>query len=368
MSVHKKKDGRWQVNYRDGDKIRSKTFPAGKRGKNQAVAFDKEVQWKKATSQELPRADKDGIYLDDLTQEWLDYKKAQGRKLTWLRDWANIMNRYILPDLTTKPAHSLTQADILAVVNAHWADHAQSTRNRYAAYIKAILEYGVEQGHLRENPLRRWKKGKEQRRQSSLTLDDLRRIQDAALQKSFTDKSGRVHHCTAPPAAHLAWAIEVAWHVPVRPGRDLYGLRFDQNVRHDKGGIEVSHSKVGRRAFLQLPDEFMRELWDRSHWSKSGHIIEYRDKPVKRLDTALANVAERAGITYRVTMYDIRHLWITTALDQGHELSVIAHMAGTSTEMLHQHYYEPHAVEQKRAMESMPKLQRKERKGKVVKI
>ena len=148
MSLHKRKDGYWQVNYRDGDKVRSKVFPPGKKGKNQARAFDQEIKYKKASSQPLPRADRDGIYLDDLTQEWADYKKSQGIRLQWLRDWVNIMNKYVLPELTSKPAHSLTQADILAVINAYWGNHAQSTRNRYCAYIKAILEYGVEQGRI----------------------------------------------------------------------------------------------------------------------------------------------------------------------------------------------------------------------------
>ena len=45
---------------------RSKIFPPGKRGKNQATAFDKEIQYKKATSQPLPLADREGVYLDDL--------------------------------------------------------------------------------------------------------------------------------------------------------------------------------------------------------------------------------------------------------------------------------------------------------------
>jgi hypothetical protein len=55
-------------------------------------------------------------------------------------------------------------------------------------------------------------------------------------------------------------------------------------------------------------------------------------------------------------MYDVRHLWITTALDKGIEPSAIAYMAGTSVEMIHKNYYEPHAAEKARAVEIMPKL------------
>ena len=89
---------------------------------------------------------------------------------------------------------------------------------------------------------------------------------------------------------------------------------------------------------------------------------------MKRLDTALPNMAERIGLNYHVTMYDVRHLWITTAIDQGFEPSVIAHMAGTSIEMIHQNYYEPHAVEQSRMTEGMPDINKEENTGKVINI
>lgn len=55
-------------------------------------------------------------------------------------------------------------------------------------------------------------------------------------------------------------------------------------------------------------------------------------------------------------MYDVRHLWITTMLDAGIEPSAIAYMAGTSVEMIHANYYEPHAAERGRAVTLLPKL------------
>lgn len=59
-------------------------------------------------------------------------------------------------------------------------------------------------------------------------------------------------------------------------------------------------------------------------------------------------------------MYDVRHLWITTALYKGLEPSVIAYMAGTSVEMIHRNYYEPHGVERARAAVIMPRLREPE--------
>lgn len=258
---------------------------------------------------EIPLS-KQQIYLAELAQAWIDEKKAQGRALRWLREWASVLQKNFFPALCRHPAHTITQADVMAVIGAHYSEVSQTTRNRYIGYLKAILEYGVEHGHLHSNPLAKWKKGKEPRRQSRLTLEDMKKIQQAA-------------------PAHLAWALEVAWHIPTRPGAsDLFALRFDRHVKYDREGVEVYHSKVGRWAFVQCPPHFMRALALRETQHKSGYLIEYKGKPVKRMDTALETAANRAGVTYAVCMYDVRHLWVTTALDRGLEPSAIAYLAG----------------------------------------
>ena len=234
------------------------------------------------------------------------------------------------------------QPYVIAVIGAHYAERSQATRNRYVQYLKAIFEYGVKHGHIEANPLARWQKGKEQRRKSPLSLDALKKIQ-----------------ASAPD--HLAWALEMAWTIPCRPGpSDLYALRFDRNVQAGRGGVEVYHSKVGRWAFITLDPAILRAIAVREKQHRSGHLIEFRGQPVKRLDTALETAAKRAGLPYPVCMYDIRHLWITTALDKGLEPSVIAYMAGTSVEMIHKNYYEPHALERERAASAMPPLRARE--------
>lgn len=338
MSICQRKDGRWQVTFRDGPKVRTRTFPKGREGKKQAQAFDADVKLKKATDAELPLPFRNGVYLDELAQLWIDEKKAQGRKLRWLKEWASTFNKIFLPALGTKPAKAITQADVLAIITAHYQGAAQATRNRYVGYLKSIFEYGVAQGHLQQNPLARWKMGKEGRRRSQLTLDALRSLKKVA-------------------PAHLAWALEVAWNVPVRPGpSDLFSLRFDRHVNYERSGLEVFHSKVGRWAFVSCDAGFMAAIKTRQEFHKSGFLIEYKGSPVKRLDTALPRAAKKAGLEYPVCFYDVRHLWITTMLDAGLEPSAIAYLAGTSVEMIHANYYEPHAVERMRASTLLPSL------------
>lgn len=335
----KTKAGYWVVAYRDEyGKGRSRSFGRGAKSKKEAEKFATEVDYKKAHGESLPISRGEGLYLNELCQLWVDEKLAQGRKDRWLTEWTDTFNKVFFAPLCKHPAHRVTQADVIAIIGANYAGKSQATRNRYIGYLKSIFEYGVEQGHLEKNPLAKWKKGKEPRRRSPLTLEDLKKIQ-------------------AVCAPHLAWALDVAWAIPCRPGpSDLYALRFDRHVKPGRGGVEVFHSKVGKWAFIQLDVDFMRSLAIREKQHASGHLIEYKGRPVERLDTSLATAATKAGLPYSVCMYDIRHLWITTALDKGLEPSAIAYMAGTSVEMIHKNYYEPYAAEKARAVELMPRL------------
>ncbi len=172
---------------------------------------------------------------------------------------------------------------------------------------------------------------------SSLTLEALDRI-------------------IAKAPEHLAWAIQMAWYIPCRPGQDLYSFTFSENVKWKQGGVEVFHRKVQKWAFVRCSDEFMLALEERRHQHKSDHLIEYEGHPVSDIGTAFSNAAKRAGLKYVVCPYDIRHLWITTMLDMQVEISAIAHLAGTSVRMIIKNYYEPHSSETEKAAALLPKL------------
>jgi len=353
MKPKKRADGTWQINYRDGGKIRSRYFPAGMAGKRQAVEFATEIAHLKAKKEPLPRAPREGVYLDTLTQMWLDEKTVQGRAERWLTEWSRAFNKNFLEPLCAKPAEKITQADVMAVIAAHYSDCKQATRNRYIGYLKATFAHGVKHSLLGKNPLAEWKHGKEPRRKSNLTLQHLRKL----VAKAAEDKR----------LAHIPWVIEVAWHIPARPGKDLFSLRFS-DVDFDRGGVQVHHSKVGKDAFVNCDEAFMRELYARKKEHASGFLIEWRRPgedengnphkagPVKRVEGALQTAARRAELGYQPCMYDIRHLWITTMLDKGIEPSVIAYLAGTSVEMILENYYEPHATERNRAAQLLPAI------------
>ncbi|MGE4263334.1 MAG: tyrosine-type recombinase/integrase [Desulfovibrio sp.] len=336
MAVCKRKDGRWQVTYRDGEHVRSKAFPPGREGKRQAKAFAGEITTRKARREELVDAQPQVVYLQDLVQSWVIAKKANGLK-QWVRDWVSVFNSVFLPALGRTPVHMLTQDAILDVINEHYALKAQATRKRYLGYLKTALNIAVERNIIAVNPLAKFKMKKEERRKSPLTLESLELIIGKARK-------------------HLAWAIQVAWNIPCRPGQDLYSLTFSQNVKWRRGGVEVFHRKVGKWVFVRCSDEFMQALMERRRQHKSDYLIEYKGRSVADIGTALSNAAKRAGLKFAVCPYDIRHLWITTMLDKQVEISAIAHLAGTSVRMIIKNYYEPHSSETEKAAALLPKL------------
>ncbi|MBU1039469.1 MAG: hypothetical protein KKF77_00020, partial [Proteobacteria bacterium] len=200
------------------------------------------------------------VYLQDLVQSWVTAKKVNGLK-QWVRDWVSVFNAVFLPALGRTPVHLLTQDAILEVVNKHYKHKAQATRNRYIGYLKTALNIGVDRKILSANPLSGLKNGEEPKHESALTFEDL----DLLI-------------ANAPE--HLVWAIQVAWHIPCRPGLDLFSLTFSGNVKWRRGGLRVFHRKVQKWVFVRCSDEFMQALEERRHLHKSGHLIEYNGHPV----------------------------------------------------------------------------------------
>lgn len=348
--MYQRKDGRWQVAFRGDDgKPKTRSFPGTHQGKKDAAKFEAEVKFHKTHDQPLPFSARDGVHFDELAQEWVNVKKAQGRKVGWLKDWVSLMNKHLLKPLSSRPAAQLTMAEILAAVNERWGGASQTTRNRYIGYISSIFQLGVSSGRLPSNPMATWKKGKESRHKSSLDLEGLRAIKLAAPK-------------------HLAWAVEVAWNIPVRPGRDLFSLRFDTHLNHSKGGFDVLHSKVNKMAFIPCKADFLRDVLLRQGVNKSGFLIEYRGQPIRSIKRSLAKAAERAKLPYPVCPYDIRHLWITTMLDSHLEPGVIANLAGTSVRMILKNYYEPDRAEKARAATLLPSLSEDLQTRKVVNL
>lgn len=91
--------------------------------------------------------------------------------------------------------------------------------------------------------------------------------------------------------------------------------------------------------------------------SESGHIVEYKGKPVTTIRKSFNNACDLAGITVPVRMYDLRHLFATTMLANGADLAAVSKLMGHSTvKMTADVYYHYMEGEKERAVSKLPSL------------
>ncbi|MBW1713800.1 MAG: hypothetical protein JRJ59_11695, partial [Deltaproteobacteria bacterium] len=89
--------------------------------------------------------------------------------------------RRFCADFRDKPADTLTKADITLMRTA-MDNPSPFVFNRCLAYLKAVLNWGVDQDLIFANPWARVKKMREPRRIPEATLEDFRRIMDHAAE------------------------------------------------------------------------------------------------------------------------------------------------------------------------------------------
>ncbi len=354
MGVSQRKDGHWRVSYRDNNgKSRSKIFPKGRNGKKAATAFDAEIRQHKALDTPLPahaQPRKEGIYLDELSQFWLNHQVAIGSTRRWLEEVKNLLENHLLPHLCHCPVNELTYDTIIRLIATKYGQRSQSTRNRYTRYLKSILNFGVEHGHCGKNPLLRWKRPKEQPRQTLLTVEDLKKIIESA-------------------APHLKWGIEVAWNLGARTGEsELLALRWE-HVDWDNGEVRIFAVKTQTWRHVPMTEDFQARMYEMRQQSQSGYVIEYKGQPIKKFRRSFGTAARNAGITYDVRMYDIRHLFATVLLTGGADLQAVSKLMGhASVKMTADQYYHLQRGEKQRAVSMLPKLTERGKGRKVIKI
>ena len=140
---------------------------------------------------------------------------------------------------------------------------------------------------------------------------------------------------------HLVRFIKLSYYLSGRPGAvELLGIIWDA-ANWDTNTIEIISAEKGGMVLRQVPihDGFASEL--KTWWkadNKTGPIIHYRDKPVASIKTAWENTLIRAKIKRRLRPYDLRHNFITAALEEGADIGAVAAIAGSSPDTLRRHY------------------------------
>lgn len=356
MSVHSRDNGRFICVYKDAlGQRKERSFGRGEMAEREAWEFDAEMKRRNETPpapEQVPNhagTRPPCISLRNLVEEYLLESGNRNRSEEYIRSVRNLASSVYYPFFgADREVNTIDyRADIVPFVThlktAHRKDagrpRAVTTVNRYCNYLSAIFNYAVRQELIAASPMRLWRKAKERPRNPGLTVEDLRRIQ-------------------AIVPEYAAWAIEVCFNLGVRPGEsELFALTFD-DVDFERLEIRVFGRKTNSYRVIPLRPEFAAKLRDRMRTSRSGRIVEGPNgKPLKSLKKSFGLAAERLGLGYPVRMYDIRHLFATTMLNNGADLASVSKLLGHSKiSMTADVYYHCQEKEKRRSVSLLPSL------------
>lgn len=252
------------------------------------------------------------LFLDELGQYYIDMMRSKGKTARWIKNTKYLLNQHFLPVLCRVPVNQLTIVDVLKVAE-RFNGRSNGTKNRYMDTLKAIFNFGLDLDLTTSTPMRQWKKFKERPREVFLTVKDLEKI-----------------YRLAPD--HLKWIIEIEWELGTRPGiSELFSLKW-ADVDFDSDTLRVRGTKtLGSNRIIPLTPYFKSRLLEMKTKAISDYLIEYRGKPIGSCKTTFMKTARKAGITYPIRLYDIRHLFASTILANGGDLKAVSKLLGHST-------------------------------------
>lgn len=321
MSIHQTKDGRWFAVYWDGPRQMRKYFGRETGAKKAAEAYDHQVKSWKAEGRRVTNRPQSPP-LAYVTQKYLEFKDQDLSPRT-IYDINKVFNRYVLPQIGQIPCHELTQQDLTALMETISAGGTSAkTVNRYCQYLMAVLNWAIKGGHIKKNPLQ---------------LIRLKEKRYTPELPSIVEFLNILSH--APE--HLRWALEVEYNTGCRPGpSELFALKWDM-IDWTMGIIRIYNPKTDRVIIKPLKKLFLERLKKRYAGKTSDYIIDYKGRPLKRVKTAWSTAKQKAGITKRIRLYDIRHLYATLMLMAGGDIKGISNLLGhSSIKMTLETYYQ----------------------------
>ena len=66
--------------------------------------------------------------------------------------------------------------------------------------------------------------------------------------------------------------------------------------------------------------------------------MHYHGRPITKIQTSWEGALARAGITRRIRPYDLRHNFITQALEEGADVKALSEIVGSAPETIMRHY------------------------------
>ena len=368
------RDERWMVFFHDeSGKRRDRSFGRGEGAQQKAETVDLAIKqakidgWKvsveeilmkfKDSSQKavIPFPAKEnavqvnsGVTFEKLCDSYLDHLEISGRSSAHIHDLRVLVkNCYYTYIDKGKLAEQFTYLDDIAPFLKALRDispktgkaRSQTTINRYGDYLDAIFNYGIRTKMISvENPLKNRCKPKEKPRAVQLTVADIEKIIVASQD-------------------HIKWAIEVCFNLGTRSGEsELLSLKWE-NVNFEKSEVLIYGRKTKEYRKVPVTNAFLKRLEEMKAKALSEYIVEYKGRPVSNIRKGFRNACKKAGITYPVRLYDMRHMFATTMLANGADLAAVSKLMGHSrVTMTADVYYQYLQGEKERAVNLLPTL------------
>lgn len=333
MSLHQLKDGRWIVQYPNPNpppRLLREYFGRGPSAQAKAEQRNQQVEIKKPSH--------DGPLFYELAAEYYLSRASNENSLQLL----NIrLSKTIIPEIGTLTAINMTHNDLEKYVAKRLETVKSSTVRRELVDIKAILNWAVKKKPplIPYNPIRDFPMPKED---------------DAIITPpSPQEMSAILCHANQ----RLTRAIKLAWYTGLRPGAvELFSLTWGA-VIWDRKVIRITSAEKGGPGLREVPihSEFIEELgqWWETDGRGFGSIIHKDGQPITTLKKAWRIAKQKAGITRRLRLYDLRHDFVTTALEGGTDIKILADIVGSAPETLRKHYQHVSGASRIKAIENI---------------
>ena len=345
MAIAQLKDGRWVVYYRDASVhpryLRREYFGRGLDAEHRALARNRELGLAEPRKTKSRAA---GPLFAEIAREYSAAHQFASPRARWQHELR--MSSRVLPFFGSIPAARLADSDLDRYTRQRRsAGVTYSTIRRELVDLKAIMSYAT------------------RRRPPLIPINPIRdyRIPKEDLEVIMPPTTAELAAILAAAPDHLRRIVLLAYYLGLRPGPvECYHLRWE-NVDFASGTIMLQAAQKGGPARRSIPvhPELMSDLtrWHAADTERGiPWVVHRHGKPPVKISTAWAATLVKAKITRRLRPYDLRHLFVTQALERGADPKSLSQIVGSRPETLMRYYQHVSGAMHRRTIDLIPAI------------
>jgi integrase len=247
--------------------------------------------------------------------------------LNYWMDWKNILG----PEFGSLPLANLTRAHV-----SRWHHdnrHRPGAANHALRVLRALANWGVQEGHLETNPVVRIAEHKLPERGRLFTpaerkalLEAIRAEWQEALASATRPRQGIRAAQARKRAPHAAALVHLLLLTGLRL-REVQGARWEA-VSFEEGTLRLADTKTGPRV-VDLSEEALAVLRELHARRRCDWIIENAEGtgPLADCRKAWGHILERAGLAH-LRLHDLRHARVSELFEAGLDASTVSDLTG----------------------------------------